>query len=141
VHEELLSCLEILLEILSSEVLKSTGICQTSSSIDLGSIKATQAAINFYKQQARAKQIFDAIENENKEFGESIRVLKSYPNKYTDDLELPTSIWGDKCKENPFLLKDCIHGTNCQRINNCSCTPDSPKRQLNRHRKKEVARY
>jgi hypothetical protein len=43
--------------ILSSELLKSTGIYQTSSGIDLGSIKATQAAIDFYKEQARAKQI------------------------------------------------------------------------------------
>lgn len=128
--------------ILSSEVLKSTGIYQTSSSgINLGSIKATQAAIDFYKEQAKSKQIFDAIERENKEFRETIRVLNSYPDKYTGELDLPTSTWRDKYKENLFLENDCIHGTNCQRMNNCSCTPDTNKHQLNRHKIKEVARY
>jgi hypothetical protein len=81
------------------------------------------------------------LERENKEFREAIGVLKSYPDKYTGDLDLPTSIWRDKYKENLFLENDCIHGTNCRRMNNCSCTPDTSKRQLNRHKKKEVARY
>jgi hypothetical protein len=31
--------------------------------------------------------------------------------------------WKLKCKENPELFElDCIHGENCQRINNCNCT-------------------
>jgi hypothetical protein len=113
----------------------------TSTSLDIRSISATQAAIDFYKEQARAKQILDAIEKENNEFWEAVKTLSSYPHKYTGDLDLPTSVWRDKYKDDLFLENDCIHGTNCQRINNCRCTPDSNKRQLNRHKKREVARY
>ena len=53
-------------------------------------------------------------------------------------------LWVDKCKENSFLEKDCIHGTNCKRINNCSCynKPESTKRRKGKRKgKKEVAGY
>ena len=128
--------------ILSSELLKSTGIYQTSPGIDLGSIKATQAAIDFYKEQARAKLTFDTNERENDEFWEAVENLTSYPDWYTGDLDLPGSVWKDKWKKNPeFFELNCMHGTNCRSVNNCSCTADNNKHQLNRHKKKEVARY
>ena len=110
--------------------------------IDISSIFTTQAAIDFYKEQPRAKLAFDTNERENDEFWEVVENLTSYPNWYTGNLDLPDSVWKDKWKKNPeFFELDCIHGTNCKRINNCKCDTDSNKRQLQRHGKKEIKRY
>jgi hypothetical protein len=94
----------------------------TGSALDIRPISATQAAIDFYKEQARAKQIFDVIDKKNQEFREAVRAFRSY-SKYTGDLDLPTSIGTDKYKDKALFENDCFHGINCKRINNCSCTP------------------
>jgi hypothetical protein len=129
--------------ILSSQILKSAGTYRTNfPGINLGYIKGTQAAIDFYKEQARAKLTFDTNQRKNDEFWEAVENLTSYLDWHTGDLDLPTSVWKAKCKKNPeFFELDCIHGTNCNRINSCKCIPDTNKRQLNRHKKKEVSRY
>jgi hypothetical protein len=98
------------------------------SKVDVSVVSPTKDAIEFYKEQARAKQIFDEIEKTNEEFKEAVRNFTSYPGWYTLSpyyLECLDSLWVERCKENPMLEKDCIHGYNCQKLNNCSCTPDS----------------
>jgi hypothetical protein len=96
--------------------------------LGLSTIKATEAAVNFYKEQAKAKRIFDANEKENDEFWEAVRTLISCPCKYTSSVywqDSLTSVWEDRWKENSFLERDCRHGYDCAKINDCNkCTPD-----------------
>ena len=130
--------------------------------LGLSTIKATEAAVNFYKEQAKANWIFNANEKENDKFCEAVRTFTRYSDKYTLPVywnECLVSVWEDQCKENPFLENDCGHSYDCRKINNCSCTPDwevklNEKRQEERYqqehyhrhqpkkeKKKEVTRY
>jgi hypothetical protein len=91
------------------------------------SLLPTTAAISYFAGQAKDRQIFDEQEKINTEFREAVRTFTSYPDWYTLPvyyLDCLEEIWNDRCKENPMLEKDCIHGENCQKINNCNCTPD-----------------
>jgi hypothetical protein len=56
---------------------------KTQNEIHMGSIRATQTAIDFYNEQVGSKQIFNEIEEINEEFREAVRKQGSYPFWYT----------------------------------------------------------
>jgi|SRR5919198_3433960 hypothetical protein len=124
---------------------RSKGYALRSSCVDLSTIKATQAAIEFYKEQAKAKQTFDDNEKENKLFWEAVKTFTSYPDRYKLSpywQDCLVSLWDDRCKENPFLEKYCTHGTDCKKINNCSCyNKPGPKKRRKGKKEKEAVRY
>jgi hypothetical protein len=114
---------------------------------DLSDIRATEAAIQYYAEQIREKIAFDAREKENDEFWKAVHDFISYWDKYTLPEEYENclvSVWEDQSNENLFLEKYCTHGTDCKKINNCSCynKPEPKKRREAKGKKeKEVARY
>lgn len=100
----------------------------------------TKAAIDYFAEQTREKQNFDKTEMENEEFKEAVSTHTSYPKNYTllvyflDCLE---ELGDNRCKENSMLEKDCIHGYNCKRINNCTCTSELEVKRNNDIRKEK----
>jgi hypothetical protein len=86
----------------------------------------TASATKFYAEQVAQRKIFDAIEDENAHFWDQVKSLNGID--VVSDLPADRSkrnnvLWESQCKENPIFELDCTHGTDCQRINNCTCAP------------------
>lgn len=123
--------------------------CYHDSTTD--SIPATTAAavdlVDFYKEQARIRQVFDSNERINAEFRNTVTNHDSYPERYVgsayydEDLSI---LWKYKCVENSIFEFNCIHGKDCVKINDCTCTSievcklhdqfrDAQNREVNRN--------
>jgi hypothetical protein len=118
------------------------------SETEISVVTPTLAALNYYREQTEVRNIFDSNERETQEFKEAVRTCKGYPDRYTGDIDLTTTLWKQKYQ----FKGDYIHGLDCFENTGCiTCTPYSicrenderrteKRRQLAHSRKSNVRR-